>query len=312
MMFPVDAVITWVDGNDPVLNRKRCLYGNTTYFERDDLAGSTRYANCGEIEWCVASINKYAPFIRKIYIITDGQDPHLTSRIPVEVVDHSVVFKGFEDFLPVFNALSIETFFWQIPGMSEHFVYFNDDMMLVNPVSVSDFFEEDGTPRCYGSVRSSLITTLTRRIKRTKDGIKRCTFKGVMLNAAKIAGSKHIYIKVDHTPRGHRRSFYQDFFSKRPDYAVRNVKYRFRDADQFMPDLLEYVAGYLDGTIRLTPVSKVLFYMMPKPKKDYVARKMAKLEAGKYLFCCFNSLDAASEEDRAMVVDWIRARLGNQ
>ena len=73
----IDAVITWVDGNDPVHRQKRNRLASPDMLKADDVAGDTRFVEVGEIAWCVASINRYAPWINKIYIVTDAQDPHL-------------------------------------------------------------------------------------------------------------------------------------------------------------------------------------------------------------------------------------------
>ena len=114
----IDAVLLWVDGNDPVLTAKRSKYAPADALKMSDVAGATRYANVGEIFWCIASLNRFASFLHKIYIITDGQDPHLdpfleknfpSGHIPYEIVDHKTIFKGYEEYLPVFNSTSIET-----------------------------------------------------------------------------------------------------------------------------------------------------------------------------------------------------------
>ena len=66
---PIDAVITWVDGNDERHKAKRMKYGNETIFNAEDIAGSSRFASLGEIFYCVASLNRYAPWINKIYLV---------------------------------------------------------------------------------------------------------------------------------------------------------------------------------------------------------------------------------------------------
>ena len=71
----IDAVITWVDGEDPVHEAKRRKYGHPSLFKVNDIAGSTRYTSVGEIFWCVASLNRFAPWINRIFIVTDAQDP---------------------------------------------------------------------------------------------------------------------------------------------------------------------------------------------------------------------------------------------
>ena len=135
MSFPIDAVITWVDGSDPRHAASMRKYGKAVSFKEDDVAGATRFASNGEVEWCVASIRKFAPFVRTIYIVTDNQDPHIPDgSIPVKIIDHKELFKGYEEFLPVFNSISIESMTWRIPGLAEHYIEFNDDFQDV-PVS---------------------------------------------------------------------------------------------------------------------------------------------------------------------------------
>ena len=146
MNYPIDAVITWVDGDDPVHRAKRARYTDgVENVDAEDIGGETRFRSLGEIGWCVASIRRFAPFIRKIFVLSDGQDPHLDG---VEVVDHSVVARGYEEYLPLFNCNGIETLMWRIPGLAEHFIYFNDDVFLTAPVTPEDFFVGDKTI-CY-------------------------------------------------------------------------------------------------------------------------------------------------------------------
>ena len=97
----IDAVITWVDGNDPGHKAKM-----QSYLENkpvvDDKTIKMRYGQINEIEYCVKSILKFAPFIRNIFIITDDQTPDFLSdpvlakkEYPnVSVIDHKVIFKN--------------------------------------------------------------------------------------------------------------------------------------------------------------------------------------------------------------------------
>lgn len=209
-MMKIDAVITWVDGDDPRHIAKRRLYGTPSMFKADDVAGSTRFSSLGEIFWCVASLNRFAPWLNKIYIVTDGQDPGLDKfisgtfpqgHIPMEIVDHKVIFRGYEDYLPSFNSVSIETMTWRIPGLGDHFIELNDDFMLNAPVTPKEFFTCDGKPICYAKRYSVALTRFTRLFKHRKDGSKKVTFKELMLNAASIAGSRSFYFRLGHTPR---------------------------------------------------------------------------------------------------------------
>lgn len=315
----IDAVITWVDGNDPVLNARRSQYAPASALKRQDVAGATRYANLGEIFWCVASLNRFAPFLRRIYIVTDGQDPCLDASvaacfpdgyIPMEIVDHKEIFKGYEEYLPVFNSRAIETMLWRIPGLSEHYLLMNDDFLLVNPVSGSDFFAGDGQPLCYAARFNALWARLLRKLKPKKDGSEAVTFKSSMLNALDILGGGREILYLAHTPRPLLKSFYETFFDGRDELIIRNIGHRFRDASQYNSQELQYLSLNACGGCRVIGKGVRDFYLEPKPKPDYIKKKLALLNSGKFLFCCFNSLDKASEEDRRLVYDWVKERLG--
>ena len=63
-MKPIDIVITWVDGDDPIHKKKREKYlAGSNLQQYDDIAGTTRYRSVGEIDYCVASILRFAPFV---------------------------------------------------------------------------------------------------------------------------------------------------------------------------------------------------------------------------------------------------------
>jgi len=213
---PVDAVLLWVDGNDPVLNAKRREWAPEGALSLDDQAGKTRYADCGEIHYCIRSIRKFAPWIRRIYVVTDGQDPQVEpGAIPVEVVDHSAIFAGYESFLPVFNSIAIETMYWRIPGLSRRFVYFNDDFFLARPVEPSDFFTEDGVI-AYARPFSVPYEALLRRLRYDPEHTH-FSFRGVMLNTARLMGEKRRFFRYNHTPRGLLRDYYEEAFAARKE-----------------------------------------------------------------------------------------------
>ena len=314
----IDAVITWVDGNDPAHKARMARYGDKSAFARDDVAGSTRFASVGEIAWCVASINRFAPFINKIYIVTDGQDPQLGAflhenfpegHIPVEIVDHTVVFRGYESCLPVFNSVAIESVLWRIPDLSEHFIYFNDDFLLSAPVTPEDFFTPDGVV-CYASWHSVLLTDLSRKWKTLMHGGKKqVTFKGMLRNAVSVAGGGSRYLHYGHTPRALLRSFYENFFALHPDALVRNIRHRFRDADQFCPEEMQFLCLWRAGRCEIRRPEEKLFFFQMKERPHYLDRKMRSLEKGRFIFCCFNSLDKLPEDERTRIVGWIDRHL---
>lgn len=314
----IDAVITWVDGNDPAHREKRRKYASSGMLNADDIAGDTRFVEVGELKWCVASINRYAPWINKIYIVTDAQDPCLDSflqrnfpqgYIPVEIIDHKTIFRGYEQYLPTFNACSIESMTWRIPGLSERYVQFNDDMMLCAPVSVIDFFTDDGKSICYAEKENIPMIRITRALKRLMGNKKAVTFKGVLCNAARLGGARWSMMRINHTPRALKRDFYEEYFSQHPESLVRNLQYRFRDPDMYVPELTQYTILEREGRCIRRPVTGNLLYMQPKGRRGYIEKKVKALDAGNYLFCCFNSIDKAKSEELEYVRRWVESKL---
>ena len=124
MSEPIDAVLTWVDGEDPVHVAKRRAYDPGF-----GAAGveATRFASRDEIRFSLLALLKFAPWLRCIHIVTDGQipavvqelwaDPALRER--VKIVDHAVIYAGHEDLLPVFSGRAIETALFRIHKKNE-------------------------------------------------------------------------------------------------------------------------------------------------------------------------------------------------
>ena len=144
----IDAVITWVDGEDPAHKARRRHYRRSGFkdqpLERNAIA-SHRFRDHGELRYCVRSIRSYAPWIRYIHIVTDDQIPRYFNslsarRSGVRFVSHRQIFAGLELVRPVFNSRAIETLIWRVPGLAEHFIYFNDDTFLCAPLETVYFF----------------------------------------------------------------------------------------------------------------------------------------------------------------------------
>lgn len=316
----IDAVITWVDGEDPKHRAKRLKYANPNILESEDVAGDTRFASLGEIVYCIVSLNRFASWLHKIYIVTDEQTPDLVpflerhfpcGYIPVEIVDHKDIFRGYEAYLPIFNSIGIETMTWRIPNLSEHYIELNDDFILSSPVVPEDFFLSDECSVCYATPYSMPLTKLTRLLKPTRNGRKQVTFKGNMYNAAYIMGRRMTFLKFDHTPRALRKSCYERFFREHQDVLIQNISYRFRQSEQFSPQEVQFLLLQEEGKLCVRSKKDLLFFLQPKGKAGYVEKKMKRLSQMTHCkFCCFNSLDKATPEERELIVSWIEERLG--
>jgi len=145
-MQPIDVVYTWVS-NTKEHQEARAYWRSKERTEPKDNS-INRYSDNGEIKFSIRSIYMNIPWVRKIFIIVaDGQRPpflsNATVKIPIQIVTHSELYgEEFASHLPTFNSQSIETHLHRIPDLSEHFIYFNDDMFIGRPLSPQHFFTE--------------------------------------------------------------------------------------------------------------------------------------------------------------------------
>ncbi|MEV5342728.1 stealth conserved region 3 domain-containing protein, partial [Streptomyces sp. NPDC052676] len=146
--FPVDAVYTWVDGDDPAMAAKRRAHqalADHGIAPRE--TGASRYTSHDELRYALRSLEMYAGFVRHVYLVTDSQVPAwLDPRAEgLTVVDHRDILPA--DALPVFNSHAIESRLHHIPGLSERYLYFNDDVFVNRPVRAEHFFHGNGIAR---------------------------------------------------------------------------------------------------------------------------------------------------------------------
>ena len=151
--FPIDAVYTWVDGSDPAwLATQRQRRGEATEPLHAESDSEARYRSREELRFSLRSLKYFAPWIRRIFLVTAGQVPEWLDKDhpDVTVVDHRDIFARPDD-LPTFNSHAIESQLHHIEGLSEHFIYFNDDVFLGRPVSPTAFFTTGGLASVFES-----------------------------------------------------------------------------------------------------------------------------------------------------------------
>ena len=91
---------------------------------------------------CLAVKTFYMNIIRNIYLVTNGQIPHWLNldNDRIKIITHDEIFKNKTD-LPSFSSAAIESNLHHIPGLSENFLYLNDDILLNQPISIHDFYD---------------------------------------------------------------------------------------------------------------------------------------------------------------------------
>jgi len=149
--FPIDVVYTWVDGEDPKWQKKydKAKQQLDPNFVRSNSA--SRYTSRDELKYSLRGLEMYAPWIHKVYIITDDQKPKwLKENDRLQIISHNDIFKK-KSGLPVFNSHAIESQMHNIPNLAEHYVYFNDDFSLTSHAAPSLFFNEAGLAKLFPS-----------------------------------------------------------------------------------------------------------------------------------------------------------------
>lgn len=304
--YPIDAVILWVDGSDPKHQEKML-----PFLEDKTLLSSnkfrTRFDQVNEIEFTVDSIIKFAPFIRTIFIITDEQIPSFLSnknstyRSKVKIVDHKVIFTGYEAFLPTFNNRPIETCMHRIPDLAEHFIYLNDDFFIINPTKPSDFFR-DGLPVLRGVWTSFDEKKILKRRANKKAG-----HKTAQQTAAKLVGFKKYY-RFRHTPHPLRKSTFKTYFDKNPEVFNKNIRHRFRHAKQFTPQGLANHIEIKRNTCHLEQDLRLLYIRSYKKPLLWYQFKL-NYKSKEKLFLGLQSLDQAPKLKLDFIINWLKNRL---
>lgn len=156
MNDPIDFVVTWVDGSDPAWLAENEKYKiKCGIKEEKDAHGKCRYRDWDYFRYWFRAVEKYAPWVNNVYLVTCGQVPEwLNLNAPkLKLINHKDYIP--KQYLPTFNSIPIELNLHKIEGLCEHFVYFNDDMLLGRPIEPEDFFR-NGSPN-YTAVAQPLM-----------------------------------------------------------------------------------------------------------------------------------------------------------
>ena len=316
----VDAVITWVDSADVVWQNNINKYlENKIDWNNEKTVNA--YHSINEIEITIISIIKNAKFIKNIYLVTDNQQPKdfdklqvlaKKSKVNLLVIDHKVIFKGYEHYLPTFNSITIETMIFRIPNLNEHFLFFNDDFFLMKETKIEDFFIGNSTVirgKWDSFYEDKTIRKLALKLKSIfkKVDVNKGGYKLYQQNTAKLLGLKK-YLRIDHTPVSMKKSSIEAYFKINPKSLDYNIKHRFRNNTQFfimsLSNHLEikknafilennFNLSYYQSYSYLKIVFKLFWFDIDKTKK----------------FMCFQMLVWANEKTRLYILNWIDKKL---
>ncbi|MET8151564.1 stealth conserved region 3 domain-containing protein [Actinoplanes sp. NPDC049668] len=242
LTFGVDAVYTWVDGDDPAwLERKRAALGEG-YTGGGADQGRARFQSRDELRYSLRSVDLFAPWIDKIWIVTDRQIPDWldVDHPRIRIVDHREIFAE-PAHLPTYNSHAIETQLHHIEGLSEQFLYLNDDVFFGRLLGPDAFFNAGGLPRTFAS-RTQIPLWPTGDDEAFAVAARN---NRALLEQAYGRTLMHGFL---HTPHAHRRSTLAAIEAEFPDSVRQTASNRTRSAtDVSMLSSLAHHYGLITG-----------------------------------------------------------------
>lgn len=176
--FPIDVVFTWA-GTQGV--EKAAQFSGSQENMANCAADPMRFLDNNELQYAVNSVLRNMSWVRKIYIVSDGEVPDFIQKLShneqqkIQVIAHKQIIE--EQYLPTFNSHVIEAHLHKIPDLSEHFIYFNDDIIPARPLRRTHFFQTNGLAILFASNKS------LNDIEKTYNNPKKATGKTATMQA---------------------------------------------------------------------------------------------------------------------------------
>ena len=304
MRMDIDLVYFWVDGNDPKWRAKHDAFcGKTSGTVETN--GINRFANNDELKYSLRSVAMYAPWIRKIFIITDDQVPVWldTSNPNVKIIDHKDILPA--ESLPCFNSCLIGHYAYRTPGLAEHFLLGNDDTYINGEVAPGDFFTSDGLP----------IVRLRRMYFRKlrwsfRENVRKKTlsnYRRTLQRASQLVSDKfgHYYTGIPHhNINALLKSVCRDVAENiMRDEFVANNKNHIRNDDDVQNVVFSYVAlAEKRGKLRYVTDKESMIVKIHKDKH------YERLDKYRPMLFCMNDSEYANDRGRAMAKAYLEKR----
>ena len=289
----IDFVVTWLDSNDPQWKADYAKYRNTKV--KEDKA---RFRDWDFFKFWFRSIEKYAPWVNKVFLVTNGKFPDwINPNHPkVVLVKHSDYIPN--DILPVFNSRTIELYMHKIPGLSEQFVYFNDDCYLNAPVTPEYYFK-NGLPcdkneellsnqpkynplnlfniRIIEYCNVALINYHFKRKDVVKKSPKRwfgahLGLKGIIKGLFLFKQGRFEYFKRRHYEQPFLKSIFEEAWEKEPEMLSKSCT-RFRADVSLNPYFFRYWQ-FATNNFYPTDLKNAKFYVLKKDNLIYIKKAL--------------------------------------
>jgi len=252
----IDFVVPWVDGSDPAWIEQFNQYAPSKKDSAIDIS-KERYREVGLLRYWFRAIEKNAPWVRKVFFITNGQKPDWLNLNNEKLcwIKHEDYIP--REYLPVFSSHPIEIHIHKIKGLSDKFVYFNDDMYLLNPVEKSFFFRNNLpcdyailhhiNPSFLGYIIINDLIEINKHFNK-RIVIKKYLLKyfnpkyhlGILQTVCFLPTSNFPGFKQNHFPQPYLKTTFDEVWNKCEEVLINTSKNRFRN----IADVNQYLFRY--------------------------------------------------------------------
>ncbi|KIR02420.1 N-acetylglucosaminylphosphotransferase [Lachnospiraceae bacterium TWA4] len=309
----IDFVIIWVDGNDLEWQKEKNKYLGLEDSDVD--ASIERYRDWDNLRYWFRAVEQYAPWVRKIHFVTCGHIPSWlnTDASKLHLVKHSDYIP--QKYLPVFSSHPIELNLHRIEGLSEHFVFFNDDFFLNAPVKPTDFFVK-GMPcdslaempidfavrKQYNHIMVNDVIFASEHFNRMK---VRKMYRNKWYNVHSLKDSirnlmfsvlkKEAFFGFDihHLPMAYRKKTFEEVWDVDPSLLDRTCSHRFRDDEDVSQCVFKFWQ-LLTG--QFYPYNKRRSGKL-YPVGRYTSEVCDAIRTKKYKMICINDTDVENFEE---------------
>lgn len=227
----IDYVFTYVNGNDENFKSEIKQYKNLAHTLKAADSSSSRFRDWETLPYLLRGISQNMPWINNVYMIvkSTSQVPEFINQETVNIIYHDQIIPY--KFLPTFNSNTIELFLCNIPGLSEYFLYSNDDIYPINPSTPESWYTPDGIPKVKVSIKSQKpYSVYTKMLKSTEILCKK---------ELKMMIKRNEIMRGDHSTFPMRKSMWQLFW-KNHKYELENSITMFRKECNITPELSNF------------------------------------------------------------------------
>lgn len=307
----IDLVYLWCNLDDPNFKQRKENFLKGQIIDKE-ANNPCRFTDNGELKYSLRSVELYAPWVNKIYIVTDNQIPDWLNldNPKIEIVDHKEIMP--KSALPSFNSIAIEHCIKNIKNLEEHFLYANDDTFFNDYTTPEFFFNKKGFP----------ISRFRKKRKKRYYTI----YEYALNNAENLINNKfHLMLNFEphHNIDAYLKSEVINCYETFKSEIDKTINSHFRNKENVERAIYQkYFIAHKKGEykrvskidVKLNPIKRLLNLIKKEYKKDSclifpenrnVKETLDKLKPNLY---CINDSENTTNEDRIYIKEFLQNR----